>query len=92
MRSCTARVPASNQLAGDTEAGQNLQGARLDRQRAGLVHPVQATVDKAGPDTESGQLRSEGQPSRPSADHEHVDQPAGHDATLRLATGAGAAT
>ena len=73
-------VSASDQLVGDTEAGQNLQGARLDRQRAGLVHPVQATVDEAGPDTEGGQLRSEGQPSRPGTDHENLDQPASHDA------------
>jgi Domain of unknown function (DUF1330) len=84
-------VSAGDQLVGDTETRQNLQGARLDGQRAGLVHPVQATVDEAGPDTEGGQLRSEGQPSRPGADHEHVDQPACHDATLRFATGAGAA-
>ena len=58
---------------------------------ARVVHPVQATVDEAGPDTESGRLRSESEPSRPGADHEHVDQPAGHDVTLRFATGAGAA-
>ena len=43
-------VSASDQLVSDAEAGQNLQSARLDRQRAGLVHPVQATVDEAGPD------------------------------------------
>ena len=81
-------VSARDQLVSDTEADQNLQGARLDRQRAGLVHPVQATVDEAGPDTEGGQLRSEGQPTRPGTDHENLDQPAGHDATLRPATGA----
>ena len=81
-------VPGGNQLVGDTKSGQNLQGARLDRQRAGLMHPVQPTVDQAGPNAEGGQLRSEGQPSRPGTDHEHVGQLAGHDATLRLATGA----
>ena len=81
-------VPAGNQLIGDTKAGQNLQGPRLDRQRPGLMHPVQATVDKPGPDAEGGQLRREGQPGRPGADHEHVDQLAGHDATLRPAAGA----
>src|SRR5262249_40732096 len=75
-------VPAGIEVIGEAGAGQTLQGAGLDRERAGLVHPVQATVDEAGPDAEGGQLSSEGQPSRPGADHEHVDQPAGHDATL----------
>jgi hypothetical protein len=83
-------VSAGDQLVGDTQPGQNLQGARLDRQRAGLVRPVQATVDEAGPDTECGQLRSQCQPSRSGAHHKHVDQPAGHDATLRLAADVGA--
>jgi len=87
-----AAAPARDQLAGDTQASQNLQGARLDRQRAGLVYPVWAPVDEAGPDTEGGQLHSEGQPSRPGTDHEHVDQPPGHNPALRSATSAGTAT
>ncbi len=84
------RVSAGDQLVGDTKASENLQSARLDRQRAGLVDPVQAAVDETRPDAGGGQLRGEGQPGRSGADHEHLGQAAGHDVTVPF-VGPGAA-
>ncbi len=75
-------VAELEQLVGDAETGQDLQGAGLDGQGAGLVDPVVCAVDEAGPHPVRGELGGQGQAGRSGADDEDLDRVAGHDLTV----------
>jgi hypothetical protein len=67
-----SRVAARQQLIGEPQAAQHLEGARLYRQGAGLMQPIVCQVDDADHRAKPAQLRRQRQPGRPSTDHEHV--------------------
>nr|WP_240943822.1 hypothetical protein [Micromonospora thermarum] len=65
-------VAEGHQVVGHAETGEDLQGPGLDRQGAGLVRPVEGTVDDARVDAEGGQLRGHGEPGGARPHHQHV--------------------
>jgi hypothetical protein len=67
-------VAPPDQLVGQPQPAQDLQGARLDTQRARLLHPVQLPVDDANRRPQRPQLGGQGEAGRPGPDHQNVEQ------------------
>ena len=67
-------VAPRDQVLGQPQPAQDLQGARLDAQRARLVHPVQLPVDDANPCSERLELGGQGQAGRPGPNDQDVEQ------------------
>ena len=66
-------VAPRDQLLGNPEAAQDLQGPRLDGQRARLLHPVQLPIDDANGRPERRELGGQGEPGRPGPDDQDVE-------------------
>ena len=67
-------VAPLDQLLGQPQPAQDLQGARLDAQRARLMHPVQLPVDDANGRPERLELGGQGEAGRPGPDDQDVEQ------------------
>ena len=81
-------VAPRDQLLGQPQPAQDLQGARLDGQRARLVHPVQLPVDDANGRPERLELGGQGEAGRSGPDDQDVERVAvggGHVRAARVA-------
>ena len=81
----TASLPRSISSSASPQPAQDLQGARLDAQRARLVHPVQLPVDDANGRPERPQLGGQGEAGRSGADDQDVERVAGGGCHVRAA-------
>ena len=66
-------VTPVHQLVGHTEAGEDLQRARLHTQGPRFVNPVELTIDEPEPGSVLRQLRGQRETRRTSAHDQHID-------------------